>query len=98
MAKNEVGQGYSGLGKQELNRRIKQHQALKDKAFASYTRGQKDYEQAMKLVGEFGSDPKKAKQVGAVQDWGISRGVDAYGQLQKASKLNKSLQKLKKNK
>jgi hypothetical protein len=98
MDKNEVGQGYAGLGKQELNKRIKQHTALRDKAFAGYGRGMKEYKQAMKLVGEFGSDPSKSKQVGEVQKSGIDAGVKALGELQKASKLNKQLLKLKKNK
>jgi hypothetical protein len=98
MAKNEVGQGYAGLGKQELNKRIKQHTALRDKAFAGYGRGMKEYKQAMKLVGEFGSDPSKSKQVGEVQKSGIDAGVKALGELQKAGKLNNQLLKLKKNK
>lgn len=95
---DKVGKGYAGLGKQELNRRIKQHTALRDKAFAGYGRGMKEYKQAMKLVGEFGSDPSKRKQVQAVQKSGVEAGVKALGNLQKASKLNKQLQKLKKNK
>jgi len=98
MAKNEVGQGYAGLGKQELNKRIKQHSALRAKAFSTYTRQQKDYEQAMKLVGEFGSDPSKKKAVDEVHKYGVEQGVKAYMNLQKVGKLSEGLRKLKKNK
>ena len=95
---DKVGKGYAGLGKQELNKRIKQHTALRDKAFAGYGRGMKEYQQALKLVGEFGSDPSKAKQLDAVLKSGVEAGVKGYEALQKAGELNKKLRKLKKNK
>ena len=86
---DKVGKGYAGLGKKELDKRIKQHTALRDKAFAGYGRGMKEYQQALKLVGEFGSDPSKAKQLDSVLK---------SGALQRAGELNKKLRKLKKNK
>ena len=95
---DKVGKGYAGLGKKELDKRIKQHTALRDKAFAGYGRGMKEYQQALKLVGEFGSDPSKAKQLDAVLKSGVEAGVKGYEALQKAGELNKKLRKLKKNK
>jgi hypothetical protein len=85
---DKVGKGYAGLGKKELDKRIKQHTALRDKAFAGYGRGMKEYQQALKLVGELDE----------VLTSGVKARVKGIDALQRAGELNEKLRKLKKNK
>lgn len=54
---NSVGQGYSGLGQVELNKRMKQHQAIARKALKKGDQYDTDMKDAYKLIGQFGSDP-----------------------------------------
>ena len=54
---DKVGQGYAGLGEQELKRRMKQHTALRDKALRKGDEADKVFENMRKLIGEHGSDP-----------------------------------------
>ena len=49
-----VGAGYSGLGKQELNKRMKQHKALRDKALRKGDRADDMYVEMGKLIGTHG--------------------------------------------
>ncbi|MHA2218599.1 MAG: hypothetical protein ACXACY_21950 [Candidatus Hodarchaeales archaeon] len=58
----------------------------------------KEYQQALKLVGEFGSDPSKAKQLDEVLTSGVKARVKGIDALQRAGELNEKLRKLKKNK
>ena len=52
-----VGQGYSGLGPVELNKRMKQHQEIAKKALKKGDQYDTDMKDAYKLIGQFGSDP-----------------------------------------
>ena len=54
---DKVGQGYAGLGKQELKRRMKQHTTLRDKALRKGDEADKVFKDMQKLIGEHGSDP-----------------------------------------
>lgn len=61
-----VGAGHKGLGRNELNRRMKQHTALRDKAIKKSSNAYDDAKQMGKLIGSFGSEAgfptKDAKQ------------------------------------
>lgn len=49
-----IGAGYSGLGKQELNKRMKQHKALRDKALRKGETADDMYQSIGKLIGTHG--------------------------------------------
>ena len=61
-----VGQGFKGLGRNGLNKRMKQHTALRDKAINKSSKAYDDAKQMGKLIGSFGSEAgfptKDAKQ------------------------------------
>jgi hypothetical protein len=61
-----VGAGYKGLGRNELNKRMKQHIALRNKAIKKSSNAYDDAKKMDKLIGKFGSEAdfpiKQAKQ------------------------------------
>lgn len=61
-----VGAGHRGLGRNELNKRMKQHTALRNKAIKKGSNAYDDYKEMDKLIGSFGSEAgfptKDAKQ------------------------------------
>jgi len=83
-----VGAGYLGLGKQELNKRMKQHTAIRDKAIAY-----KEQKSMEKMIGQFGQDP------GFPTDAAYRTADKAYSkqkaQLKKAADFNRKLQNFK---
>lgn len=93
---DKVGQGYAGLGKQELNRRMKQHKALRDKALGKSMDADKMYKEMGKLIGQFGSE--KGFPTDAAYRTLDHAFVTRQAQLQKAVKFNKGLKKLGLNK
>ena len=93
---DKVGQGYAGLGKQELKRRMKQHTALRDKALNKGNQADKMYKEMGKLIGQFGSEkgfPTDAAY--RTMDKAFVTKQSAYKQ---AIKFNKGLKKLGLNK
>ena len=93
---DKVGQGYAGLGKQELKRRMKQHTALRDKALNKGNQANKMYKEMGKLIGQFGSEkgfPTDAAY--RTMDKAFVTKQSAYKQ---AIKFNKGLKKLGLNK
>ena len=93
---DKVGKGYAGLGKQELNKRMKQHTALRDKALNKGNQADKMYKEMGKLIGQFGSDkgfPTDAAY--RTMDKAFVTRQSAYKQ---AIKFNKGLKKLGLNK
>ena len=97
---DKVGQGYAGLGKQELNRRMKQHKAIRDKALGKSMDADKMVKGMVKLIGQHGSDPafKKAGYTDAAYRTMDKAFVTRQAQLQQAVKFNKGLKKLGLNK
>ena len=93
---DKVGQGYAGLGKQELNRRMKQHKALRDKALGKSMDADKMYKEMGKLIGQFGSE--KGFPTDAAYRTLDHAFVTRQAQLQQAVKFNKGLKKLGLNK
>tara|TARA_A100001011_G_scaffold381017_1_gene449010 strand:- start:489 stop:785 length:297 start_codon:yes stop_codon:yes gene_type:complete len=93
---DKVGQGYAGLGKQELNRRMKQHKAIRDKALGKSMDADKMYKEMGKLIGQFGS--QKDFPTDAAYRTLDHAFVTRQAQLQKAVKFNKGLKKLGLNK
>ena len=93
---DKVGQGYAGLGKQELNRRMKQHKALRDKALGKSMDADKMYKEMGKLIGQFGSE--KGFPTDAAYRTLDHAFVTRQAQLQKAVKFNRGLKKLGLNK
>ncbi len=97
---DKVGQGYAGLGKQELKKRMKQHTALRDKALKKGDNASDMYNRMSKLIGQHGSDAEfKAK---GYTDAAYRTMDKAYVQQQsaykQAIKFNKGLKKLGLNK
>ena len=89
---DKVGQGYAGLGKQELKKRMKQHTALRDKALNKGNQADKMYKEMGKLIGQFGSEkgfPTDAAY--RTMDKAFATRQSAYKQ---AVKFNKGLKKL----
>jgi len=88
-----VGAGYLGLGKSELNRRMKQHTAIRDKAIASHTKAYKEQKSMEKMIGQFGQDP------GFPTNAAYRTADKAYSkqkaQLKKAADFNRKLQNFK---
>lgn len=93
---DKVGQGYAGLGKQELNKRMKQHKAIRDKALGKSMDADKMYKEMGKLIGQFGSE--KGFPTDAAYRTLDHAFVTRQAQLQKAVKFNKGLKKLGLNK
>tara|TARA_Y100000996_G_C22303605_1_gene553200 strand:+ start:145 stop:441 length:297 start_codon:yes stop_codon:yes gene_type:complete len=93
---DKVGQGYAGLGKQELNRRMKQHKAIRDKALGKSMDADKMYKEMGKLIGQFGSE--KGFPTDAAYRTLDHAFVTRQAQLQKAVKFNRGLKKLGLNK
>ena len=90
---DKVGKGYAGLGKSELNRRMKQHTAIRDKAIASHTKAYKEQKNMEKMIGQFGQDP------GFPTDAAYRTADKAYSkqkaQLNEATDFNRKLQNFK---
>jgi uncharacterized membrane protein len=90
---DKVGKGYAGLGKSELNRRMKQHTAIRDKAIASHTKAYKEQKNMEKMIGQFGQD------LGFPTDAAYRTADKAYikqkAQLKKAADFNRKLQNFK---
>ena len=96
---DKVGKGYAGLGKQELNRRMKQHTALRDKALRKGDEAGKLKKQMFKLIGEHGSDPAfREKYVDAAYRTADKAYVKQQSAYNQAIKFNKGLKKLGLNK
>ena len=93
---DKVGQGYAGLGKQELKKRMKQHTALRDKALNKGNQADKMYNQMSKLIGQHGSDPafKKAGYTDAAYRTMDKAFVTRQSAYKQAIKFNKGLKKL----
>ena len=93
---DKVGQGYAGLGKQELKKRKQQHTALRNIAMSKSLGAAKQVKEMQKLIGAFGSDPafKQAGHLSAAYSTLDSAMVERDAQLRKAAKLNKRLNKL----
>ena len=96
--KNVGGRSFTGngIGKKELQSRMKQHTALRDKALRKGNEADKMYKQMGKLIGQHGSDPafKKAGYTDAAyrtMDKAFATRQSAYKQ---AVKFNKGLKKL----
>ena len=49
-----VAQGYDGLGVDELEKRLAQHNALRDIAMSTHKREQASYDESIKLIGQHG--------------------------------------------
>jgi hypothetical protein len=93
---DKVGKGYSGLGKQELNRRMKQHTALRDKALRKGDAADKTVKDMVKLIGQFGSD--KGFPTDAAYRTMDKAYMTRQKQYKKAVNFNKGLKKLGLNK
>ena len=88
---NLVGKGYAGLGKQELSRRKKQHEALRDLALAKHTEAYKNMITMKNLIGAHGSDPALEKHLDSVYASADASWVKQRAQLQKAAYWNRNL-------
>ena len=93
---DKVGQGYAGLGKQELKKRMKQHKAIRDKALGKSIDADKLYKEMGKLIGQFGSE--KGFPTDAAYRTLDKAFVTRQAQLNKAVQFNKGLKKLGLNK
>ena len=93
---DKVGQGYAGLGKQELKKRMKQHTALRDKALGKSMDADKMFKEMGKLIGQFGSE--KGFPTNAAYRTMDKAFVTREAQLKKAVQFNKGLKKLGLNK
>ncbi len=88
---NLVGKGYAGLGKQELSRRKKQHEAIRDIALGKHTKAYKNMTAMKNLIGAHGSDPAFEKHLDAAYSSADASWVKQRAQLQKAVYWNKNL-------
>jgi len=88
---NLVGKGYAGLGKQELSRRKKQHEAIRDIALGKHTEAYKNMTTMHNLIGAHGHDPSFEKHLNSVYASSDSSWVKQKAQLKKAAYWNRNL-------
>tara|TARA_R100000458_G_scaffold18826_1_gene16449 strand:+ start:2272 stop:2817 length:546 start_codon:yes stop_codon:yes gene_type:complete len=91
--KAAVGEGYAGLGQQELAKRKQQHTALRDIALSKHTEAYKNMTTMKNLIGAHGSDPTFEKHLDSVYASADDSWVKQRAQLQKAAYWNKNLKK-----
>ena len=96
--KNVGGPNFTGngIGKKELQNRMKQHTALRDKALRKRNEADKMYKGMAKLIGQHGSDPafKKAGYTDAAYKTMDKAFVTRQSAYKQAVKFNKGLKKL----